>query len=163
MDRKLAREIHEHLLDASDALRSAERAGQKLKGHDERKAFFELIASVIMPLHFELMPSLYAEHPELKPPDSPSFISSILRWEDVSLPNSITEAEIDSAIFAALRPRLMKVARIIGDVLKSFEARKLRISDEIIGARILALAEAGRIEGAGDLQRWMHSEVKLLP
>ena len=39
MDRKLAREIHEHLLDASDALRSAEQAGQKLKGYDERKAF----------------------------------------------------------------------------------------------------------------------------
>jgi hypothetical protein len=163
MDRDLATEIHEHLLDACDALWSAERAGQKLKGYDERKAFFELIGSVITPLHFELMPTIYAEHPELRPPDSPSFVSSILRWEDVSLPNSITEADIDSAIFAALRPRLMKVARIIGDVMKSFEARKLRISDEIIGARILALAEAGRIEGAGDLQRWMHSEVRLPP
>ena len=134
MDRKLASEIHEHLLDASDALRSAERAGQKLKGYDERKAFHELIASVITPLDFELMPSLYAEHPELKPPHGPSFVSSVLRWEDVSLPTSITEAEIDAAIFAALRPRSMKVAKIIGDVLTGFEASKLPISDEIIGA-----------------------------
>lgn len=81
----------------------------------------------------------------------------------MSLPASVTETDIDSAIFAALRPGLMKVARIIGDALKSLETRKLPISAEIIGARILALAEAGRIEGAGDLQRWRHSEVKLLP
>ena len=47
--------------------------------------------------------------------------------------------------------------------MKSLETRKLVVSAEIIGARILALAEAGRIDGAGDLQRWMHSEVKLLP
>ena len=164
MDRKLASEIHKHLLDAADALWRAERAGQKkLKSYDERKTFIELMANVTTPLHFELMQSIYAEHPELKPPDGLSFISSILRWEDVSLPDSITETDIDSAIFEALRPRLMKVARIIGDVMKSLETRKLVVSAEITGARILALAEAGRIEGAGDLQRWMHSEVKLLP
>jgi hypothetical protein len=161
MKQHLAAEIHKHLLDAAAALKRAERVGLKLE-KGERRAFGELLADVIMPLHFELLQALYAEHPELRPHE-PGHISSVLRWEDVSLPTSVTEADIDSAIFAALRPRLMKVARIIGDVLKSFEARKLPISDEIIGARILALAEAGRIEGAGDLQMWMHSEVKLLP
>ena len=103
MDRKLASEIHKHLLDAADALWRAERAGQKkLKSYDERKTFIELMANVTTPLHFELMQSIYAEHPELKPPDGLSFISSILRWEDVSLPDSITETDIDSAIFEAL-------------------------------------------------------------
>jgi hypothetical protein len=34
---------------------------------------------------------------------------------------------------------------------------------EIIAARIVALAEAGRIEGAGDLRMWRHSEVRLRP
>ena len=35
------------------------------------------------------------------------------------------------------------------------------VSFEIIAARIIALAEAGRIEGAGDLRMWRHSEVRL--
>jgi hypothetical protein len=163
LDRKLAKEIHQHLLEASDALWEAERAGQELKTYRERKAFNELMAEAITPLHSRLMPALYAEHPQLRPAHAPSHISSLLRWEDVSLPGSITEADIDSAIFAALKPNSLKVARIITDVVKILKERELSTSFDIIGARILALAEAGRIEGYGDLQRWMHSEVSLLP
>jgi hypothetical protein len=163
MDRKLAEEIHEHLLDASDALRRAEWAGQKLKGYEERKALIELMADVITPLHFELMPALYAEHPQLKPPHEPSSISSLLRWEDVSLPKSVSTEDLDAAIFAVLKPRSQKVAKVIPEAAERCKAPKARNRFEIIGAGILALAEAGRIEGAGDLQRWMHSEVKLLP
>jgi len=163
VDQKLAGEIHEHLLDASDALRRAEWAGQKLKGYEERKALIELMADVITPLHFELMPALYAEHPQLKPPNEPSSISSVLRWEDVSLPKSVSTEDLDAAIFAALRPRSQKVAKVIPEAAERCKALMARNRFEIIGARILALAEAGRIEGAGDLQRWMHSEVKLLP
>lgn len=79
MDRKLAEEIHEYLLDASDALWRAEQAGQRLNGYEERKAFNKLMAKAITPLHHELMPALYAEHPQLKPPHAPSHISSVLR------------------------------------------------------------------------------------
>ena len=39
----------------------------------------------------------------------------------------------------------------------------MAINYEMLGARIVALAEAGRIEGAGDLRMWRHSEVRLPP
>jgi len=39
----------------------------------------------------------------------------------------------------------------------------MAINYEMLGARIVPLAEAGRIEGAGDLRMWRYSEVKLLP
>jgi hypothetical protein len=39
----------------------------------------------------------------------------------------------------------------------------MAISYEMLGARIVALAKAGRIEGAGDLRMWRHSEVRLRP
>jgi hypothetical protein len=42
-----------------------------------------------------------------------------------------------------------------------FQAQSIPVSDEIIAARIIALAETGRIEGAGDLRKWRHSEVRL--
>ena len=44
-----------------------------------------------------------------------------------------------------------------------YQELAMPISAEIIGARIVALAEAGRIEGAGDLRMWRHSEVRLRP
>jgi hypothetical protein len=37
----------------------------------------------------------------------------------------------------------------------------LPISTEILGARIGALAESDRIDSAGDLRKWRHSEVRL--
>src|ERR1700740_3631447 len=145
MDRKLAEEIHEHLLDASDALSRAERAGQKLKGYKERKAFIDLMADVIVPLHFEPIAALYAEHPQLEPEHEPSSISSVLRWEDVSLPKSVSAEDLDAAIFAVLKPRSQKVAKVIPEAAERCKALKARNRFEIIGARILALAEAGRI------------------
>jgi len=39
----------------------------------------------------------------------------------------------------------------------------LPVSDEMIGARLIALAEAGQIEGKGDLRMWRFSEVQLKP
>jgi hypothetical protein len=37
----------------------------------------------------------------------------------------------------------------------------LPISCDVLAARIQDLAEAGRVEGAGDLRKWRHSEVRL--
>ena len=52
--------------------------------------------------------------------------------------------------------RLLKTARIVGDA--GIRCKELGLP---ISARIGALAEAGRIEGAGDLRKWRHSEVRL--
>ena len=35
------------------------------------------------------------------------------------------------------------------------------VAAEMLGARIRALAESDRIEGAGDLRKWRYSEVRL--
>jgi uncharacterized protein DUF3658 len=161
MDRKLAAEINKHLLDAAAALRRADRAGQKLTSEDERRAFIELLADVIIPLHFELLRTLYAEHPDLEPPHEPPRIVSTLRWEKVALPPTITAADIDAVIFDLLKPRLQKMAKVVGEAFMRFQAQSIPVSDEIIAARIIALEEAGRIESAGDLRKWRHSEVRL--
>jgi len=67
---------------------------------------------------------------------------------------------VDEAILAHCRPRSLKVARIISDTAKALgssgEAAFYFIAD-----RIKALVEAERLEGAGDLDRWGYSEVRL--
>jgi hypothetical protein len=45
--------------------------------------------------------------------------------------------------------------------LKYCKTLGLPIDDEVLGARILALAEGGRLEGEGDLRKWRFSEVRL--
>ena len=100
--------------------------------------------------------------PNWSRPERPR-ISSKLRWRDVMLPDAITEAYLDALIFGALKPRLLKMAKIVGEVCLRCEAQLNPIAPEIIAARIIALAEAGRIEGAGDLRKWGNSEVRLPP
>ena len=79
------------------------------------------------------------------------------------MPPSMTEAEIDAMIFKLLKPRLQKMAKVVGEAFMCFEELAMPLSPEIIAARVIALAEAGRIEGAGDLRMWRHSEVRLWP
>lgn len=158
MDREQAAEVKRHLLNASRAFDRAAVAIHK-QGKAERARFDEMLFEVYHTLHFGLLRTLYSEHPELEPPDPPH-ISSTLRWENVSLPDAISEAYLDALIFAMLKPRLQKMAKIVGDVFTRCEAQLNPIDPEIIAARIIALAEAGRIEGAGDLRMWRHSEVR---
>lgn len=70
------------------------------------------------------------------------------------------------------------MARIVGDAERALEGRAPPVGsgltdeeralarDELldgIGERVQALVEAGRLEGAGDLSNWRHSEVRLPP
>jgi hypothetical protein len=96
-----------------------------------------------------------------KPSDENSRIDSTLRWEEVSLPPSISEADLDQIIFSVMTPRLLKTARVISDAFARCKELGLPTDLEILSARIGALAEAGRIEGAGDLRKWRYSEVRL--
>jgi hypothetical protein len=88
-------------------------------------------------------------------------VCSTLRWKDVSLPQSVTEADLDTLIFSALAQTWRKTARIVGSTFEQCEARSFPVSLEVIAARIQALAEAGKIEGKGNLSMWRHSEVRL--
>lgn len=67
-------------------------------------------------------------------------------------------SDLDSAILAECSPHFLKVARIIGDVRVRLEPAE--INPELID-RIIALVEAGRLEGDGNLTRWRYSEVRL--
>ena len=88
-------------------------------------------------------------------------ISSTLRWEDVSLPASMSEADLDQIILSAMTSRLRKTAMVIVKALERCKELDLPIDAEVIGARLGALAESDRIEGAGDLRKWRHGEVRL--
>jgi hypothetical protein len=88
-------------------------------------------------------------------------INTKRRWKDIVLPESVSEADLDSMIFSALSSRWQKTAMVIGNVLKYCQTLALPIDDEVLGARILALAEADRLEGEGDLRKWRFSEVRL--
>jgi Protein of unknown function len=161
MDRDQAKEIKKHLTGLSRALHRATDAVFKLDKPDQA-LFKEALLDMHTVLIFKLKATLYREHPDLEPPDPPR-ITSKLRWKDATLPDAISEAYLDALIFAALKPRLLKMAKIVGEVCMRCEAQLNPIDAEIIAARIIALAEAGRIEGAGDLRMWRHSEVRLPP
>lgn len=160
MDRNISAEIQKHLLAASDALDRATEAMFHVD-KDERKAFSEVLFEVHDALHFGLLRMLHAEHPELKPPEERPRISCTLRWADVSLPDSVTEADIDGAIAEALTTTWQKTAMVIARAFELCEPLPVPISTEMLGARIVALAESRRIEATGDLRMWCHSEVRL--
>jgi hypothetical protein len=92
-----------------------------------------------------MLPIIYDQFPDLKPvhEEIPEICSTLL-WEDVRLPPSITEADIDGVIFSVLKPQWL-------------------IEDEVFVARLEVLAEAGRIDHQGYLRYWRHSEVRLQP
>jgi hypothetical protein len=47
-------------------------------------------------------------------PVEPAAIISDLRWEDATLPASVSEADLDAIIFSSLTSRLQKSAMVIG-------------------------------------------------
>jgi hypothetical protein len=62
-----------------------------------------------------------------------------------------------------LGKRLMKTARIVGDVVVECERLAWPITPEIVGARIEELSDEDRIDSEGDLRYWRHSEIRLKP
>ncbi|SDT25899.1 DUF3658 domain-containing protein [Bradyrhizobium canariense] len=160
MDKEQAAEIQRHLLDAADAI---DRASVVLVGlsKEDRAALAVPLGDILTTLHFELLQAVYDRHPALKPPQEPAVVSSFLRWDDVSLPDSVSEADIDSIIFSLLTSRWQKMAMVVGKAVGRCKERALPIGDEVLGARIQALAESDRLDSQGDLRKWRHSEVRL--
>lgn len=88
-------------------------------------------------------------------------ISSTLRWEDVLLPTSLSEADLDRIIFAEMTSQSRKTALVIAKAITRCEALGLPVDAEMIGARLAALSDADRINSEGDIRQWRHSEVRL--
>jgi hypothetical protein len=161
MDREQAAKIHEHLLDAVQAIR---RANDVLFDFDKetRKKFAEYIGYINSDLHFEMLPIIYDQFPDLKPgSEEIPEICSMLQWEDVRLPPSITEADVDGIIFSVLKPQWRKTVWIVHQAYDKSEELGWPIKDEVFAARLEVLAKAGRIDYQGYLRYWRHSEVRL--
>jgi len=161
MDRMQAANIAKHLLDAADAIDRASAVILTLEQQD-RAALAGSLGDIVSALHFELLLAVYKRYPDLRPPshEEPS-IDSVLRWEDVVLPKSVSEADLDQLILSALEPNWRKTARVIGNLIIRCKALAWPIDAEMLAARVQELAEAGSIESAGDLRAWRHSEVRL--
>ena len=161
MDREKAIEIHELLLDLAEAYERAEVAIGELD-RDDRVAFAHQLGAVTEAIHDNLLPVMYRMHPDLRPPSKePPHVISTLRWDDVSLPPTVTTAAIDELILSCMNLRWHKTAMIVGRAVVRSQEIGLPVSDQIIAARIEALAEAGFIDSQGDVRKWRHSEVRL--
>ena len=57
---------------------------------------------------------------------------------------------VDQTILASCKPQFLKVARIIGDVERALK-----------GTNVDFIVKAGRLEAAGNLNRWEASEIRL--
>ncbi len=160
MNREQAKKIHQHLLDAAAAFRRAEAAIVDV-GDDGRKLFAEPLVTAVFHLQFKLLRLIYKRFPDLEPPPPPAIIDSTLRWEDVSLPPSVLETDVDRIIFSVMKPRWQKVAMVLFCAAEKVEELGSPIDCEVFAARIQALVEADLLDAQGDLQVWGRSEVRL--
>jgi hypothetical protein len=162
MDETQATEIEKHLRAASDAINRALSLIRTLEKEDHAM-FAGPLVEIDSCLHFDLLRAVYARYPELQLlSNEPPHIISELRWEDVALPASVSEADLDSIIFSVLKPRAQKTAMVVVRTLDRCIERGLPVKSEEIAARLQALAESDdRIEYVGDIRMWRHSEVRL--
>jgi len=161
MDRTKAVEIQRHLMDAAEAIGGASDIIHSLD-KDERSALARPLAEICSALHFELLQAIYQQYPDLRPPTREiPVINTVRRWEEIVLPESISESDLDTIIFSTLGMQWRKTAMVIGKALERCQQLELPVSAETVAARILALAEAERIASQGDVRIWRFSEVRL--
>ena len=161
MNKEQASEIQRRGLEAAAAINKIEKIVLGFT-KEERSRLGGCFGEIYTALQFGILQEIYDRFPELRNGhEEPPHVSSFVRWEDVSLPTGISEADLDALIFAVLTPRLQKTAMVIAKTSNQCAARAMPVDPETIGARILALAELGRIESAGNPSMWRHSEVCL--
>lgn len=158
MDREQAAEIFEHLFDAARELDEARAVASAFAAQDASAASLE---KFIVKLNSELIAGLFDRFPGSMPFGDFPAISSTLTWDQVRLPPPVAETDIDAIVLSAMKSRWQKVAMVVARSLERCEELGFSISDEVLAARTGALADSGRIEGAGDLRKWRHSEVRL--
>lgn len=162
MNKNQAAAVQNHSLAILDAIAKIEMIvldGTK----EERSVFAPHIGDLVMAARFGMLESLYERFPELRANDKEEepHVSSFLKWADVTLPKSVAVADLDAAILSVLKRNWLKTARIIFDAATACKDCLIPIEYEVIGARIQALADDGRIESQGNLSMWRHSEVRL--
>lgn len=133
-------------------------------GKAERIELEDCLYGVVAALEDELLLPIYDQYPDLEPakPDREPYIYTCeLTWDEVRLPPSVTEQQFDEIILSVMKPTWRKTAMMVSLVMKRCEELGLPIEDKMIAARLKVLSDSDRIEGIGDLQSWLHSEVRL--
>lgn len=98
MDRTQAAAIKKHMLDAGEAMDRAWEIIFDLEKED--RAVLSVPLKEIVSAHFDLLDAVYIRHPDLRPPSREiPIVNTVLRWEDIALPESVSEADLDSIIF----------------------------------------------------------------
>jgi hypothetical protein len=64
---------------------------------------------------------------------------------------------VDQAILTRCKPHFLKVIFIIGQLDRALKD----VKSDFVAERIKALVKAERLEGAGNLDRWEASEIRL--
>ncbi|MDE2603859.1 MAG: hypothetical protein KGL62_16025 [Bradyrhizobium sp.] len=161
MDEAQASEIKDHLLYVAFALEEAIAAVSHLPSADQ-KMLTAPLHKLLDSLHSDVFRLVYEQHPLSE--DWPGDLLTIvcdLRWKEVTLPESISEQDLDAVILSKLKPHALKVAKVITDVGKVFEERGHSIDYDVISARIRWLDDVDRIKSFGDVRKWRHSEIAL--
>ncbi|MBN8987982.1 MAG: hypothetical protein J0H42_07050 [Rhizobiales bacterium] len=129
---------------AADAIDQASAAIAALEQRD-RAALAVPLGEIVSALHFELLLAIYNRYPDLRPPsDQVPIIDSALRWENVVLPTSVSEADLDQLIFSALESNWRKTARVIGNLVIRCEALAWPLDADMLAARSRKDRERGR-------------------
>jgi hypothetical protein len=158
MNQDQAAEILEYLLEAAHELDEAKAAATVIADQDEDAAS---LRELIIKLNSELLQTIFDRFRDLIPFEEFPEINSSLRWDQVRLPPSASESQVDQILLSVIVPQWHKMARIIWEAVKRGEELALGITDEMFAARVQVLVEADRLEGQGDLRKWRHSEVRL--
>ncbi|MCA6111784.1 DUF3658 domain-containing protein [Bradyrhizobium cenepequi] len=158
MNREQAEEILDYLLAAAYELDEARAAAAVLEDQDENAAS---VSALVTKLNSELLQAIFDRFPDLITFEEFPAISSALRWDQVRLPPSASESQVDEIIYSVVNPRWRKMAAMVWQAVKRSDELALGITEEMFAARIQTLVKADRLEGQGDLRRWRHSEVRL--
>jgi hypothetical protein len=163
MKREQAVRINKHLLDAYSAFDQARMAIAAL-AKAERIELGDWLEEVVAALEDELLQPIYDQYPDLEPPKSdrePLRYFCELTWDEVKLPPGVTEQQLDEIIFSAMKPTWRKTAMMVTYVADRCKELGLAIESDVVAARLKVLSDTDRIEGIGDIQSWLHSEVRL--
>jgi hypothetical protein len=77
------------------------------------------------------------------------------------MPLEPSDAQLDALILASASLSWLKVESLVVRVGELCEEQNLRFDPDVVASRIAMLVHGDDLEGAGDLSRWRHSEVRL--
>src|SRR5580765_7446892 len=97
MNREQAEEILGYFLEAAFELDEAKGAANGFADQDKDAA---ALSALIIQLNSELLQAIYARFRDLIPFEEFPEISSSLRWDQVQLPPSVSEAQVDQIILS---------------------------------------------------------------